>query len=988
MLTSTRLQDEEDPICRTVRRLRLPVICWICLGALTPQAFAQHRATATVIDFERDIRPIFNQHCVACHGGVKQAGELSFVYLDRLVSKADANEGVIVPGKPEISRLIERITSPDPEIRMPPVERNREGLAPSQIEILRNWVLQGAHWRPHWAYVAPEPQALPAIKRANWPRQRMDYFVLAKLEQEQIEPAGTELPTRWLRRVSLDLTGLPPSLEQREKFLLMHSQNPDAACASAVDECLNSSRFGEHWASRWLDVVRYADSKGLGKDERRLNWRYRDWVIEALNTDLPYDQFTIQQIAGDLLPDPQVTDLMATGVHRLTQTNGEGGTDDEEFRVSAVLDRVNTTWQAWQGVTFGCAQCHDHPYDPIRHEEYYRFLAFFNNTSDSDTDQEFPLMRAPLAQRDYRAASELQQEVRRLGEEIWRSEYARLMDETLWKPMTGVQVTSQPASEVTLERREGWEEFVTPADVPRNTVLTIEASSPGGLEQLTAIQFTGLPRDLQQAARDTEWGFILTGFTAELLAPEQDSIPLKFARVIIDEPEPFFDPQNTILEQAGEESPRRRDRGYGFSAYSRIDRPRRAAFILESPVKLTTGMAIRVKLTHGAYYLDSFPLVTARGRLAFSGDESFTRLLDDPELCLQRDQLKEVEKQLAAIPSVDLPILRELPPHLKRPTFLYQRGAYLSKGKEVVAGVPASFPPLDPDATVDRLALARWLVDAKNPLTARVAVNRIWGSLMEVPLVVTEEDFGSSGMPPSHPQLLDDLAFRFRTELGWSMKRLIREITLSSAYRQSSRIRPELLDRDRENRWLARGPRSRLSAELVRDQALAISGLLSGKLHGPPVHPPLPEGVWMPFDASDKWETPPRGAEDRYRRSIYTYYKRTIPYPTFAAFDAPSREFCAPRRLPSNTPLQALMTLNDEAFVECAQALGKKIALSSTDPVERLHHGFLLATQREPDAAELEQLQKLIGHYGPDRTDEAYTMLAALLLNLDEVLTR
>ncbi len=957
----------------------------LCAGTMT--------AAESRIDFGRDIRPIFNRHCISCHGGVKQAGGVSYVYRDLVLGKAKSGKRPVVPGDLGESELIHRITTKDLDDRMPPVEEQPSGLSGQEIETLKRWVLQGAPWSEHWAFVKPEAQPLPEVKNTAWCRNGIDRFILARLEKEEVTPAPDAAPDLWLRRASLDLIGLPPTPEERTAFLSEVERVGEPAYAAAADRLLALPQFGERWASVWLDQVRYADSKGLGQDGRRNIWKYRDWVINAFNRDLPYDQFTIEQIAGDLLPNPTMEDRIATAAHRLTQSNEEGGTDDEEFRVAAVLDRVNTTWQAWQGLTFGCVQCHNHPYDPIRHDEYYRFAAFFNNTADCDLDEEWPVALAPLNSDDDPEAARLDREIRASEENLWRKEAAPLRESAHWQPLTGLSAESSTATKVVVESVDGHDEFHTVDTVTRNTDFTLQAPLPSGLETLTAIRVTAKPLDPKTALPDSEWGFVLSHVQAELVVPGQETnTPVPFARVVGDEPHPFFDPQESLNAKSNR----------GFAAYSRINYPRQAAFILQAPLKIPAGAQLRVKLQHRVMLLGAFSLVTRRGELAVSGDDAFTDLLNDPQRAEWQSKLKQLRHERAEIKSTTVPVLEDRPNWLARPTHVFIRGLFLTKGDEVSPNVPAIFPSL-PAGPTNRLALARWLVSPENPLTARVAVNRFWARLFGTGIVATEEDFGSSGEPPSHPALLDYLALRFENADGWSVKTILREMVLSSAYRQSDRIRPELLDRDPQNRWLARGPRTRLPAEIVRDQALAIGGLLSKKQFGPPVHPPIPEGVWHPFQGGDKWDTPAPGHEERYRRSIYTYIKRSIPYPMFAAFDAPSREFCTPRRLRSNTPLQALMTLNDETFAECAQGLARRMKYQTDGCLEdKLKAGYLVAAGHEAAAGRIEELkalyQKMEKHYAANPAElkglagtpdgAAFTVVAGVLLNLDEVLTK
>ena len=932
-------------------------------------------ALPKTIGFNEHIRPIFIKHCTACHGGVKQAGEVSFVYRDQVLPP---NGWIVEPGDPESSWLLDRVKSTDPEERMPPPEHG-PALSQYEIGLLTRWIEQGAHWEEHWAFSAPKPQAIPTVQQTDWPLQPLDYFVLNRLEQRQIKPAPNATPERWLRRVTLDLTGLPPSLEARAAFLQDLKTNGESAYANVVDQLLASPNYGERWASVWLDQVRYADSKGLGLDGPRKIWKYRDWVISAFNDDLPYDQFTIKQIAGDLLPQPSMEDYIATAAHRLTQSNEEGGTDDEEFRVAAVLDRVSTTWQTWQGVTFGCVQCHSHPYDPFRHDEYYQFAAFFNNTADCDLNEEWPTLAVPNNIEDYSKANELDRQIHTLRQEIWHDEFALLNDEHAWQPLIDLDASTINATKVRVERVDDHDEFYTVDTVSQNTDFTLEAPLPETLQQLTAIRLTAMPLYPDKAVSDSEWGFELSHIEASLLVPDSEKPQtIDLARLLVDEPDSFHDPQQSLNPKSTE----------GFSTYTRIHYPRQTALVLKMPLEIPVGSKLRVQLKHRRFILASFALITNRGHLAVSGKKQFTELVTSEDYNQKLANLAALEKQRRSIPSTAIPILKERPVHLSRPTHVFDRGLFLTKADKVEPGTPASMPPLPEDLPANRLALAKWIVSPQNPLTARVAVNRFWARLFGVGLVATEEDFGSSGEAPSHPELLDDLALKFQNEFNWSIKQLLREIVLSRTYRQSRKTRPELEEIDSQNRLLARGPRHRLSAEIVRDQALMFAGLLSAKQFGPPVHPPIPDGVWKPFYGGDKWNTPKVGDENRYRRSIYTYVKRSIQYPMFAAFDAPSREFCTPRRLSSNTPLQALMTLNDESFIECTSGLARRMQNAGAKPIEQIRKGFLIVTCRLPRDSEL---QALLDLYHLDSEADPLSRLntvASVLLNLDEVLTK
>ena len=971
---------------RSYLRTTVLGVCWTLLSVSATFAVdADDRPLPANVSFNEHIRPLLTTRCTACHGGVQQAGDVSFVYLESVLPP----EGwIIEPGNPDASVLIERITSTDPDTVMPPPEHGKP-LSNYEVALFKKWIQDGAKWTNHWSFEVPKKSALPSVTRADWPRQRLDHFVLSELERRELAPADDEAPHRWLRRVTLDLIGLPPTPAELEAFLqdLKDTGDAEVAYERVVDRLLASPRFGERWASVWLDQIRYADSKGLGLDGRRNAWKYRDWVINALNQDMPFDQFTIKQIAGDLLPDATIDDYVATAANRLTQSNEEGGTDDEEFRVAAVLDRVSTTFQTWQGLTIGCVQCHSHPYDPVTHEEYYQLVAFFNNTADCDLDEDWPVVKAPLNPDDSELATRLDREIAALRTLLWQNEFEHLRSASSWRPLVKLAASTNNATKVKVESKGSHDEFYTDGTVSQGTDFVLEAPLPGDVRKLTAIRVVAMPLDPATAEADSEWGFVWSEVKASLIMPSHESpLPVKIDRLIADEPEPFYDPQESLNGKSRQ----------GFAAYTRIHYPRQAALVLAEPIDVPEGARLRVELKHRVMSLGAFPLVTRRGHLAVSDNDAFTQLVVGEEIKSQREQLSMLRGERNKIASTDTPVMRERPEHLSRPTHLFIRGLFLTKDQRVEPNVPAIFSPLPADEPVDRLAFAKWLVSPQNPLTARVTVNRLWARLFGIGLVATEEDFGSSGEPPSHPALLDDLAWRFQHQFGLSTKSMLRELVLSRTYRQSSRNRANVATRDPENRWLARGPRRRLSAEEVRDVALSVSGLLSDKQFGPPVHPPIPAGVWRPFMASDKWDTPDTDNADRYRRSIYTYTKRSIPYPMFAAFDAPSREFCAPRRSPSNTPIQALMSLNDQTFVESSEGLAKRMKDAGSSLEDQLSFGFYLVTSRRPRAPELQELIKLYHSSNPaqasDSTnaspDVALQQIASLLLNLDESLTK
>jgi len=765
--------------------------------------------------FTRDIKGILSNRCVRCHGPDaedRHGGGDEGLRLDTFAgATADlGGHAAIVPGRPDASELLARITATDAGIVMPPPEAGPP-LSAREIDLLTRWIAAGAVYEPHWAYVPPRRPPLPAVQDEHWPRNDIDRFILARLESEGLAPQPEADRVTLARRLALDLVGLPLSPADVDAFAA--DPAPDSV-ERLVDRLLAHEGYGEHMARQWLDLARYADSAGYADDPPRTIWGWRDWVIRAFDTNMPFDEFTIRQLAGDLLPEPTLDDRVATGFHRNTPTNNEGGTIDEEFRTVAVIDRVNTTLSTWMGTTMACAQCHDHKYDPLSQREYFQIYAILNNTADADRRDEAPVVRIP-----------------------WPS-----------------------------------------VDEPR-----------AELERQIAEIVAGIP---------------------ELGKPAPKARP---------EP-PEFQPARKIIA--------------------------------------------------------------------------------------------DLRKRLGDTPPATVPVLEELAGDKRRTTRIQLRGNWQNLGDEVAEGVPAVFhPPAVPEGgRIDRLALARWLVDPANPLTARVVVNRLWERLFGIGLVSTSEEFGSQGELPSHPELLDWLACEL-VDRGWDLRAIQRLIVTSAAYRQTSKCPPDLIARDPENRLVACGPRVRLPAEVIRDQALAAAGLLSRKKGGPSVHPPQPDlGLRAAFGGGLDWQT--STGEDRYRRAIYTTWRRSNPYPSMATFDAPSREVCTIRRPRTNTPLQALVTLNDPAYVEAAQALARRMVRETAPTAaDRATHGFRLVLARHPTAAEVARLVRLAAEaqaefakapaeatalatdpLGPVPADLAidvaelagWTVVANVILNLDE----
>ena len=980
-------------------------------------------AASAAVDFNHDVRPILNQHCTSCHGGVKQAGNISFTDRDKALATGKSGKRTLVPGDPAASELIHRITLPESDDdHMPPNEHGKgRPLSAGEIATLRKWVSEGAQWGEHWSFVKPLPQRVPSVKDTQWARTDADRFILARLEQDGLQPTAPAAPAQWLRRVTFDLTGLPPTPDDLARFV-----RGEETREQAVDRLLGSVHFGERWASLWLDLARYADTQGYEKDNGRDVWPWRDWLIRSLNADMPFDQFTVKTLAGDLLPDATLDDLVATGFHRNTQTNTEGGTDDEEFRLNAVIDRVNTTWTVWQGTTFGCVQCHSHPYDPFRHEDYYRFLALWNSTEDADMGDDFPRLRVPTDPARHAEAAALDRDIRKLRTQL-NAAATPLLAQQPWTPLTGFQISGPKEAVFAIDGNE----VRVDGTVPNGAAYTIQL--PAGT-RIGALRVDILPRKSDPKLMP-EHGAVIGHMWLEKHEPGRIAAAKVEAVQIEAENKAIAAEDARAAEEAkkaGTEAPKKRPLkpiptgiervefvavyadtlsgpydpeeslkpGWaGGGAFPKLFGPRWLVFVPAAPVEVPAGTDLKLVLKHEIFDAETKGSILHHFKLSTSAGEHWPALAQSPERAALRKQLDEARARRDAIPSVSSLVMRERPAEARRETRVFLRGNFLSKDKAVEPGTPAPLPPLQP-GNADRLAAARWLVSPENPLTARVLVNRLWSELFGTGIVETVEDFGSTGMAPSHPELLDFLALRMQGELRWSLKAFLREVTLSATYSQDHRATPDLLTRDPRNRLLARGPRTRLSAEMVRDQALAAAGVLSPKVGGPPVMPPQPDGVWQVVYNGSQWVTPK--GEDRYRRGLYTYWRRTSPYPSFMTFDASSREVCTARRVVTSTPLQALVTLNDPVYFEAAQALAQRMKSAGTSLDEHIAWAWRAVTSSEPDPKDVSRLTRLytsaLVEYAtnPELAAKAggspdaagLTLVASTLLNLDKALTK
>lgn len=933
------------------------------------------------VDFNRDVRPLLTKNCTTCHGGVKMAGEVSFLYREDVLGKGESGKPVAVPGNPAASEMIRRIKTSDPDDRMPPPDHHPQPLPQKDIDTLTRWIEQGAKWGDHWAYEKPVEPDVPDVKNHTWPKQRSDAFLLARLEAEGLSPSPEASLAEWLRRTSLDLTGLPPSTSDLAELEKTATADKEGAMAALVDRLLASPAYGERWASVWLDLARYADTTGFEKDPHRDIWPWRDWVIRAFNEDMGYDEFSIKQLAGDLLPESGPDDLLATAFHRNTQNNTEGGTDDEEWRMEAVIDRVNTTWTAWNGVTFGCVQCHAHPYDPIPHENYYQFAAFLNNSEDVDTNDEFP--RTKIANNpDQQAESvRLEKAIRAKRTEMNRTARAVAEKTNSWKPFTATKTSAHPATGQVNQNEQG--EFISSGTNPTNSHFRLEAAA----EPFSLMKIRILPKNEDPAKWD-EQGAVIGHLKVELVNAQGQPREIPMREVVADFLAGPWDPNEAIKGGAP-----------GFGEYPMMKGPRTAWIAPKDPVIPGQDETLVVTIHHAASCNGGNQnTVLRRFTVELSNDPTLTHFLAAPERAAAWKEHQQLKHQYNAIKGRTIPTLVERDDDARRPTRLFIRGNRMTLDHLVEPAIPELFDR--PENPKNRLDMAQWIVGSDNPLAARVLANRLWSELFGTGIVETLEDFGSSGALPYHPELLDHLALRLRDHHDWHLKPFLKEIVLSSAYRQSHKASPELLKKDPRNRLVARGPRQRLTAEMVRDQALKLSGLISAKMYGPPVYPPQPEGVWRTVYSGQQWKTS-EGA-DRYRRGIYTYVRRTAGFPGFLTFDAPSRDLCSARRVPTNTPLQALVTLNDPAHIEFAQALAERMQQAASDTSSQLAWIYRELTLVDADKATMTTLENLYSKVVDELTatpedsaklaatpeQAAMVMVANTLLNSDLALNR
>jgi hypothetical protein len=1036
-----------------------------------------HAQSPRPIEFNRDVRPILSDACFHCHGPDK-AKRKAKLGLD---NEDDARR-TFVPGKPEESELIQRITANDKTKRMPPPSAP-VALTTKQIDALKQWIKEGAKWQKHWAFLPPARPALPEVKNKAWPIKPIDYFVLARLEQEGMTPSPEADPVTLIRRMSFDLTGLPPTPAEVDEFVkaweaASAKQKRQAVVEELADRLLASPRYGERMAQRWLDGARYADTNGYQNDGERVMWRWRDWVIEAFNDNMPFDRFTIEQLAGDLLPNPTLEQRIATGFNRNHRGNSEGGVIPEEFAVEYVVDRVDTTATVWLGLTAGCARCHNHKYDPISQKEFYQLYAYFNNVPERGKAIKYgnspPYIKAPTKQQ----AARLQSLQARLkdAEKAWEALKPTIVHEQHnWEK--GLALDSEV---VGAHLRGDATHFCLVDNNPRDPKVTMHRGA-------AMLRFPPGDDIQQPDAKYVDLGFFDKFTMGAWIVPSEQGGPILSRMADTDRAEGYqfalIDGKLHVqlvkrwlddairVETEEKVAPNR----LHFVAFS-YDGSRLASgikvYIDGRPAKLRVNLD---DLNQSFATKEPFRIGQGGGK-KFRGSigwiNLFRRVLSDDEasalavretlgevaripaarrspgqaakidwhfLLLEagteiQAALKPLEKSRTELAAFDATIptsmvMEETSP--PRDAFILLRGEYDKKGPKVTRNVPAAFPPLPKDAPNNRLGFAQWLVAPENPLTARVAVNRHWQMLFGTGIVKTVEDFGAQGDWPSHPELLDWLAMEFMSGLAatrsgardeerallcvaakqWDTKRLLKLIVTSATYRQSSRVTPALLQKDPDNRLLARGPRFRLSADMIRDQALFASGLLVEQLGGPSVRPYQPTGLAKELTGTEDY------VQDHglslYRRSLYTFWKRTIAPPTLMNFDAANRETCVVRETRTNTPLQALNLMNDVTFVEAARVLAERVMKTEKTAGPRLAFAWRLATARPPSQNELKILRTAFerhhAHFSADRAaalkligageaprdqqldsaeHAAYAAVCNLILNLDEVITK
>jgi len=1044
-----------------IRSLLLWISGFTCSLALSGTALERpvhageaDSAPPAPIDFNRQIRHILSENCFACHGPDEKArkAKLRLDTKEGAFSKLKGDAHVLVPGRPEQSELFLRITAHEEKERMPP-KKSGKHLTVVQIDLMRQWIKEGAEWSKHWSFIPPQRPPLPKVKDASWARNAVDHFILARIESEGLKPSPEANKETLIRRLTFDLTGLPPTPAEIDAFLVDKSPN---AYEKLVDRLLASPHFGERLALDWLDAARFADTHGYHIDSARDMTAWRDWVIKAFNDNKPFDAFTVEQLAGDLLPNATMEHKIASGFNRNNMINFEGGAIPEEYQAAYIVDRVNTTGTVWLGLTVGCAQCHDHKYDPIKQKEYYQLYAFYNNIPENGLDGQkgnaVPVLKLPSPDQQ-KKLDELAAKVKKLEqkttEPIPEVDAAQLAWEKIAANDNKVEWTVLDPREfkskggATLTKLKDLAIFATGTNPEKETYAVIARTDQA---DITGIRLEALPDDSFPAkgpGRSANGNLVMTDFRVAA-----GGLPLKLKKATADHSQ-----DNFPISLAIDDNP-----NTGWAILPEVGKPHTAIFELEQPIKGTSGVELTITLDFQSVFaqhqIGKFRLAVSNAKdphqsnklpdkvrevLALAPDKrndsqkselrGYYRTNVSPEIKKLSEQLANLRKSREELDK-KVPtamVMQEMPK--PRDTFMLIRGQYDKHGDKVTAGLPTSLGALPKDTPANRLGLAKWLVDPSNPLTARVTVNRFWQMFFGAGIVKTAEDFGSQGELPSHPELLDWLAVEFMTpserplgggsKIHWDVKAMLRLIVTSSTYRQASNVTPALQEKDPENRLLARGSRLRLQAELIRDQALAISGLLNDEIGGRSVSPYQPAGLWEELafrQDNDNFSAQvyvQGHGKDLYRRTMYTFWKRTSPPPTLTTFDAPDRETCTVRRSRTNTPLQALVLMNDPTYVEASRKLAERIMTEAKTTEERISLAFRLATARSPKAEETTILKKIfeqqLGTYqkdekaaikllsvGESKRNEklnpselaAWSIVASVVLNLDETVNK
>jgi hypothetical protein len=997
------------------------------------------------IDFSRDIKPLLAEHCLKCHGPDKAEGGLDLSRRESAIAKTESGEFAIVSSNPEHSTLLRRVSSQDPDERMPPPEEKT--LDAKQIALLRTWIEKGAEYQEHWSFRPLQMPIVPTVNQENWAKSPIDRFVLHDLEAKGIQPSREAKPHVLLRRLYLDLIGLLPTPSEVDAFRADHALNADAAVEKVIDRLLSSEHFGERWGRHWLDLARYADSDGYEKDRNRPDaYIYRDWVIQALNNNMPFDQFTIEQLAGDQLPNATPNQRIATAFNRQTLTNTEGGTDQEEFRIASTFDRTDTVGSVWLGLTVGCAKCHTHKYDPIPHTDYYRLFAFFNEAEEQAIKLPTRPADDPSQLSELAAAhEELQSYYRTIypAEQKWEAEQREIVEQESNAPLVvesqELEIGIHSEQGLVFERQSD-ASFLARIDdeledkgkeTPETDTYTLTLSKlPADLTglRLETIPDEGLPKGGSGLAANGN--LVVSHVAAQIIDREGTVVrELPLQRAEADFEQKDFKAADTIAKKV--------DPKKGWAVSPKQSEPHWLQWRTKGPTTLQDGERLRLKVAqlHGKeHLLGRFRIkaITGDSRDLHLTKEVINALKMYPEKRLyetrmllfdfyvqQDDKAQSLIKKIDAIHKKwdskveSVRVLTDA--YTERPTFRFDRGDFLSPAEQVRPGILTALQSGHAEAQrLRRLDLAHWLVGPENSLTPRVIANQFWSRLFGAGIVRSVGDFGVRGETPSHPELLDWLAVTYRDTLRWDTKAFLKTILMSSTYRQSSTHRPEMVDLDPVNRWLSRQNRLRVEAELVRDLALQVSGLLSNKVGGPSVFPSMPpELAKLSYNNSFTWTN--SEGEDRYRRGLYTFFKRTIPHPTLITFDCPDANQTCVNRNVSNTPIQALALLNNDSFVEASLALAKKIVTEAGSDKQKLEKAFEICLTRGASDDELAKLTRLlqrsrayylnepeaaksvVGDKGSPAKEAstienselaAWTATLRVLINLDEFITR